>query len=43
MNFTYDPYDFAITGNMFMDDESMYEYKVSGKYYLPKYVNIAYF
>ncbi|XP_008185276.2 uncharacterized protein LOC100572547 [Acyrthosiphon pisum] len=31
MNFTYDPYDFAITGNMFMDDESMYEYKVSAK------------
>lgn len=31
MNFTYDPYDFAVTGNIFMDDESMYEYKISAK------------
>ncbi|KAF0765213.1 DUF4773 domain-containing protein [Aphis craccivora] len=31
MNFTYDPFDFAVTGNMFMDDESLYEYKISAK------------
>uniref|UniRef100_A0A2S2Q161 DUF4773 domain-containing protein n=1 Tax=Sipha flava TaxID=143950 RepID=A0A2S2Q161_9HEMI len=31
MNFTYDPLDFAVTGNMFMDNESVYEYKISAK------------
>lgn len=30
MNFTYDPLDFAVKGNMFMDQESLYEYKLSG-------------
>lgn len=34
MNFTYDPLDFAIRGNMFMDDESLYEYKISGTHTL---------
>lgn len=34
MNFTYDPYEFSVKGNMFMDDESKYEYKISGWYYL---------
>lgn len=31
MNFTYVPLDFAIKGNMYMDNESLYEYKLSGK------------
>ncbi|XP_050520984.1 uncharacterized protein LOC126894196 [Daktulosphaira vitifoliae] len=31
LNITYDPTDFAIKGNMFMDEESLYEYKVSAK------------
>lgn len=34
MNFTYDPLDFAVTGSMFMDSESLYEYKISGTYLL---------
>lgn len=30
MNLTYDPLDFAVKGNMYMDNESLYEYKLSG-------------
>ncbi|XP_050433317.1 uncharacterized protein LOC126841069 [Adelges cooleyi] len=30
-NLTYDPMEFAIKGNMFMDDESLYEYQISAK------------
>ncbi|VVC34255.1 Domain of unknown function DUF4773 [Cinara cedri] len=31
MNFTYEPLDFAIRGNLYMDNESLYEYKMSAK------------